>query len=180
MRIVVTGITGFIGRNLLETIRDDGNEYLCLVRGESDLSECSCPDNIVCRITNFSSEDLCERLTGAEVVLHMAGQMGAYGIPYEQFEEVNYLLTKRIVEACSAANVKQLIYISTPGVIGLGKRLSTEDAPYAPRNPYEQTKMQAELAVLRGGGKLYHFATGFCIWSGGYTTDQDVQKYRPT
>lgn len=153
MRIIVTGITGFIGKNLLKTIAGNENQYICLVRKESNLAGLVKAENIEYRVTSFNQDELIGNFKDADVVIHMIGQMGAYGVPYERFEKVNCSLTKEVVNACIAANVQQLVYVSTPGVQGFGKRLCNEEEPYAPRNPYEQTKVIAEQAVIDGLSK---------------------------
>lgn len=150
MKIVVTGITGFIGKNLLKAIVGDENQYVCLVRKSSNMKELSRADNIKFLVSDFCVSELTQIFQDIEVVIHMAGQIGAYGVTWEAFEEGNVILTENIVEACNIAGVKQLIYVSTPGVIGFGKRLSGEEEPYAPRNLYEQSKVMAEQAIIGG------------------------------
>lgn len=150
MRIAVTGITGFIGRNFLKTIIDDENEYVCLVRKESNVADLKKARNITYRTVAFNEGDLAVALVDTDVVIHMIGQMGGYGVPLSRYEDTNCKLTQGMVQACISAGVKQLIYISTPGVQGFGKRLCLESAPYAPRNAYEQTKVRAEQIIIGG------------------------------
>ena len=152
MKIIVTGITGFIGKNFSKAVANNENQYVCLVRRTSCTENLVKVENIKYSISDFSVGNLTESFMGADAVIHMAGQIGAYGITEECFMEGNCDLTKNVMEACETANVKQLIYVSTPGVIGFGKRLSTEEAPYAPRNMYERTKCIAEQALLHTGG----------------------------
>ncbi len=149
MKIIVTGITGFIGKNFSKAVTDNENQYVCLVRRTSRTENLVKAENIKYSISDFSVENLTESFIGADAVIHMAGQIGAYEITEERFREGNYNLTRDVMQACKAANIKQLIYVSTPGVIGFGKRLSTEEAPYAPRNLYEQTKAQAEQFIIQ-------------------------------
>lgn len=150
MQVAVTGITGFIGRNMLDTIINDGNRYICLVRPESNIANLKKPDNVLFKAVNFNTDELYTLLDNVDVVIHMIGQMGGYGTSVNSFRETNCKLTERMVKACISANVKQFIYLSTPGVQGFGKRLCKESEPYAPRNMYEQTKMEAEQIVIKG------------------------------
>lgn len=150
MKVVITGITGFIGKNLLKIIADDENQYICLVRKSSNVGCLVKASNIEYRVIDWSQQEISDSVVNADVVIHMIGQMGAYGVTYDQFESANCLMTKYIVDACHKGGVRQLIYISTPGVAGFGKRLSKEDEPYAPRGMYEQTKIIAEKTVIEG------------------------------
>ena len=152
MKIIVTGITGFIGRNFAKAVADNGNQYVCLVRKTSYTDNLIKAKNIEYIITDFSVKNLSQTFADADAVIHMAGQIGSYGITEERFIEGNYNLTKNVMQACDIANVKQIVYISTPGVTGFGKRLSTEKDSYAPRGMYEQTKEMAEKAILTYGG----------------------------
>lgn len=150
MKIIVTGITGFIGKNFSKAIADNENQYICLIRKTSHTDNLTKANNIEYIVTDFSAGNLTEIFTDAAAVIHMAGQMGAYGITEERFRKGNCELTRNVMQACDAADVKQLIYVSTPGVTGFGKRLSTEEDSYAPRGMYEQTKAQAEQLIIKG------------------------------
>ena len=147
MKVVVTGITGFIGRNFAKTM-DDGNDYIDLVREESKVDFLKGLENVRIMRINFTYDELLTILKGKDVVIHMIGQMGGYGIPREKFEKVNCDLTRDIVNVCIEAGIKQFIYLSTPGVQGFGKRLCVETDPYAPRNSYEETKVEAEKIII--------------------------------
>lgn len=149
MKIAVTGITGFIGKNLIQTLANSENQYICLIRNTSDITGLEQADNITFRETDFWSSELVSELRGIDAVIHMIGRMGGYGIPVDSFKDINLRLTENMVNACILAQVKQFIYLSTPGVQGFGKRLCREEEPYAPRNAYEQTKADAEKMIIK-------------------------------
>lgn len=149
MKVAVTGITGFIGKNLFHKIVDDDNKYLCLVRETSKTAGLGKAENIEFRVVNFEHANLTVQLKGIDVVIHMIGQMGGYGVPAEDYMRINCNLTKNMIDACKDAKVKQFIYFSTPGVQGFGKRLCCEEEPYAPRNLYERTKAEAEKIIIQ-------------------------------
>ena len=148
MKILVTGITGFIGRRFAEAIKNDKNEYICLVRENSKTEFLLGYSNAKIVRTDFSKAELDCAVREAELIIHMIGQMGADGVTEAQFEETNCNLTDRLVRAALGTNVKQFIYISTPGVQGFGKRLCLETEEYAPRNIYEKTKVRAEQIII--------------------------------
>ena len=147
LKIAITGITGFIGQYFSKTFNDE-NKYILLVRHSSNVDFLEEKSNIKVIRMGFSEEELEEALVGVDVVVHMIGQMGKYGLPREQFINVNCNLTKKILNACINNEVKQFIYLSTPGVQGFGKRLCVEEDSYAPRNVYEETKVTAERDII--------------------------------
>lgn len=148
MKILVTGATGFIGRNFLQTVQSDMNEYICLVRKTSNTELLGKYPNVVIQESSFCFDELCLSLRDVEIVIHMAGQMGGYGVDAETYEQVNCQMTQDMVNACKVSGVRQFIYLSTPGVQGFGKRLCEEKEVYAPRNPYEETKVRAERLIM--------------------------------
>lgn len=123
MKVAVTGITGFIGKNLFHKIVDDDNKYLCLVRETSKTAGLGKAENIEFRVVNFEHANLTVQLKGIDVVIHMIGQMGGYGVPAEDYMRINCNLTKNMIDACKDAKVKQFIYLSTPGVSGIWKEV---------------------------------------------------------
>lgn len=148
MKVLVTGISGFVGKNFAKKILDDKNEYVCLVRDGSKVDFLDKHSNVQIVRSDFSIYEMAKYIEDVDIVIHMIGQMGGYGIEKSQFEKTNCELTRDILQVCINANVKQFIYISTPGVQGFGKRLCLETEPYAPRNPYEETKVEAEKIVI--------------------------------
>lgn len=150
MRIILTGATGFIGKNFIPKVIEDKNNYICLVRKDSSIDWLLGYQNIAVHKCSFTQGELFMECENAEVVIHMAGQMGGYGITKEQLEITNCELTRCLVNACLKSNVKQFIYLSTPGVQGFGNRLCKEEVPYNPRHDYEKTKVKAEKIIISG------------------------------
>lgn len=149
MTIAITGATGFIGNCLVSNLKNKSDEYVCLVRKESDTTELEKNTGIKIIRTDFSPEEITKILSEVDVLVYLIGQMGEYGVSDDVFYEVNYKLTKQFLEVCLAVKLKQFIYVSTPGVQGFGNRYAIEDLPYAPRNIYEKTKMDAEQLIIR-------------------------------
>lgn len=148
MRILVTGATGFVGKHLVHTLSRQQHEIICPVRKTSKTEEITGVPNIIVDKIDFNNEqDLEKCCQGVHTVIHLAGQMGAYGVPYEVFYQTNCVLTERLLSSAKKAGVMHFIYCSTPGVLGFGKRLAKETEPFAPRNDYEKTKVMAENTV---------------------------------
>ena len=148
MKLLITGSTGFIGRHLVETLSKTDYEIICLVREKSNIHVLPKTKNTIIKKISFEDENqLAKSLQGVHTVIHLAGQMGAFGVPYEKFYQTNCILTEVILRVAQRVGVQHFIYCSTPGVLGFGKRLASEGEPYAPRNPYEKTKVIAENII---------------------------------
>lgn len=89
MKIIVTGITGFIEKNFSKAVANNENQYVCLVRNTSRTENLVKAGNIKCSISDFSVGNLTESFMGADAVIHMIDQIGAYEIIEERFMEKN-------------------------------------------------------------------------------------------
>lgn len=156
MKVLVTGATGFIGRQLLPALQRARHQVVCAVRAATDRTGLSAMGVEIVDIRDDGAME--QALVGCGALIHLAGQMGAYGTPYQAFYETNCTLTERLAKLAVQAGVARFIFCSTPGVYGFGQRLCKEETPYAPRNDYERTKALAEQALIRtcsGTGTAY-------------------------
>ena len=154
MKIVVTGALGHIGSRL---IRD-----LPLVFPEAEIVML---DNLLtqryCSLFNLPTEgkyrfievdildaDLDMLFEGADVVIHLAAITDAPSsfINKEQVEEVNYIATVRVAEACSHAQCA-MIFPSSTSVYGTQQETVDENCSpdeLRPQSPYAEIKLREE------------------------------------
>jgi dihydroflavonol-4-reductase len=153
MRLLVTGGTGFIGSHLAEEGRRRGAEVTVLgltdrpeERANADRLAGQGVEVIPGSITDAA---LCSRAArGATHIFHLAVAMREGGKRDEFFEAVNLEGTRRLLEAAAEARVERFVYCSTIGIFGHRvPGVTREDAPLAPGNVYEQTKVAAERMV---------------------------------
>ena len=134
MKILITGATGFIGRELIRNFPDKEN-ITCIVRKESKfLSELNIK-TINCDLLDKESLKNC--LKDFEIVIHLAGIVNTPS--KKEFEEKNVTLTKNLLYACKANNIKKFIFISTAVVVS------------KVQGPYSQSKIDAEQLVKTSG-----------------------------
>jgi nucleoside-diphosphate-sugar epimerase len=150
---LVTGGTGFLGRRIVERL-------LAQRRPVSVLGRTPAPD-LEARGVRFISAALEDEAavraacSGMASVYHVAARVGVWGRQEEYFR-TNVLGTRAVIEGCRAADVRQLIYTSTPSVVYNGKDFAganeslplTRDCP----SPYPLTKAAAEAEVLAAHG----------------------------
>jgi nucleoside-diphosphate-sugar epimerase len=99
VRIIITGATGFAGRNLAECFHDEGMEVVAT--GRSSLKGVKLRDKGI----SFEKADIRETdqvikaFSPADCVIHCAGK-SADGGTYKEFYDANVIGTRNVVEAC--------------------------------------------------------------------------------
>ena len=146
--ILVTGATGFLGGHILRALLQNGYRVICAARSRQNIKKLREIGHSGSVVDIQEKEALQNCLECCDVVIHLAGQLGEHGIPYNLFYETNCALTEELLLLSDKCGVKQFIFCSTPGVYGFGQRLCKEDSPYAPRNDYEKTKVIAEQRIM--------------------------------
>jgi len=156
MKIVVTGATGFIGSHLVENLLERGYDTSVLVRSPTTqrryrLSWLNEGRAKVFHGDVTDASKVEEAVKGADVVFHLAALLGRWGIPEQQYFRVNVFGTQVVLKQSAKANVDQVIYLSSTGVMGRLKSIPGDVSdPCNPTTPYERSKYQAELLVKRG------------------------------
>lgn len=149
MHVLVTGGTGFVGKHLVHALLKNNNTVRLLVRKSSNIKEFE-GSGVEFSYGDISNKDsLTEALQNIDIVYHLAGQVGQWGLPDEQFYAINVQGTQNLLEAGLATGIKQFIYCSTPGVQGKGHLQAKESEPYNPPYIYEKTKCEAEKLSLK-------------------------------
>ncbi len=150
MKIIITGATGFVGRNIAENFHD--NNLHVVATGRS----LKIGDELKNKGIRFKKADildlnqLTDAFTPADCVIHCAGKHGDWG-EYKDFFEVNVAGTRNVIEACWRCKIKKIIFISTPSIYYTGKDRYdiSESDPLPDRQlPYGKTKLTAEKELL--------------------------------
>jgi nucleoside-diphosphate-sugar epimerase len=153
MRVLVTGVTGFVGAVLARHLAGDGtNEIVAPVRRPLELPGIATP--IVGEIG--PATDWRPLLTGVEGIVHCAGrahQMAdSANDPLAAFRNTNTAGTLALAEAAAMAGVRRFVFVSSVKVHGeggtAGRPFSEVDHP-APADPYAVSKWEAEQGLTR-------------------------------
>jgi nucleoside-diphosphate-sugar epimerase len=153
MRILVTGASGFIGRELCIQLASAGLDVVALSRKPIDL-----PAKVTTIVVNslLAYDSLPTLFKGVDCVVHAAGlahvsssgESREFGLYYR----VNVELTKRIMLSAAKSGVSRFIYISSARVFSdvesNGLPFKETDPP-TPVGPYAESKFQAESAVRK-------------------------------
>jgi dihydroflavonol-4-reductase len=147
MRILVTGATGFTGGHLARHLARQGHEVGALVRPESiDRARALQQEGIQIRRGDLTDAAAVGRAAnGCEVVYHIAATYREAGQSDAAYTRVNVDGTRHVLEAARAAGARRVVHCSTGGVHGhIEHPPANEDAPFAPGDVYQRTKLDAE------------------------------------
>ena len=156
MNVLLTGGTGFLGRRVVKSLREDGVQVRCLVRPSSDVRS----------LQNFVGQDLwggveivpgelsnidsCRRLIGeSDTVCHVAASLsGGTAVMF-----LNTVIpTRSLLTAAAQVGVRRFVQISSLGVYGaaglstgaqLDERTPLDSHPEL-RDPYTYSKIVQE------------------------------------
>ncbi len=122
MKIIVTGATGFIGKEIVSEL--SGKNFKIYQIGNSNVKKQS-PDAKFYKIDITKFENVCElkELNEVDVVIHSAGLAHQFGnIKKERFFKTNVEGTRNILELAVNLKVKHFVLISSTAVYGVKKK----------------------------------------------------------
>ena len=162
MKVLLTGVAGFIGSHLAEHLLAQGDEVLGLDSFDSYLYPAAVKERNAERLLGRARFELVrgdlghaallrELAQGVDVVAHLAALAGVRPSLAEpaRYARTNVEGTLNVLEACRAAGVQRLVFASSSSVYGARERGSapfSEDEPCArPASPYAASKRAGEL-----------------------------------
>ena len=164
MRSLVTGVAGFIGSTLAETLVERGDrvigidsflDYYDRAIKERNLETLATGDNFELVEGALQDVNVHEILGRCDRVFHLAAQAGvraSWGTEFSIYTTNNILATQRLLEAAVDTDIEAFVFASSSSVYGDKAELPMrEDVPLHPVSPYGVSKLAAEKLV-----ELYH------------------------
>lgn len=149
---VVTGATGLVGRAVLRALAGRGARVRAVVRTPVDLTDATEVRALGDLSGRVAWAAALERI---DTVIHLAARVHVMREdapdPLAAFRAVNVDATRRLAEAAAQAGVRRFVFVSSIKVNGertTGRPFTPSDRP-APRDPYAQSKLEAEAALER-------------------------------
>lgn len=144
--ILVTGASGFVGRQLCDRLQERGDQIRMSAR-RADGKSILVGD--VCDATDWHLA-----LQGVETVIHLAARVHVMDDsaedPLAEFRRVNVGGTLNLARQAAAASVRRLVFVSSIKVNGAGtpsgKPYTADDFP-EPADPYGIAKRDAEVGL---------------------------------
>lgn len=173
MTILVTGVAGFIGSNIVKAIYkqfvapkvvgiDNMNDYYDVRLKESRLAELESYPGFQFVKGNIADKSLINDIFEQykpEIVVNLAAQAGVRSsiTNPDAYIESNIIGFYNILEACRCHEVEHLVYASSSSVYGINEKIpySTDDKVDNPVSLYAATKKSNEL-MAHAYSKLYN------------------------
>ena len=153
MKIVVTGVGGFLGGALAQRLLEQGHQLRTLSRRPLPQWE-----SLGVEVLRGSLEDrhsVLQACQGVDEVFHVAAKAGVWG-SFAEYWDSNVEGTKNIVEGCQSHRVARLVHTSSPSSTFDGKDClgADESKPYPEHflNYYSETKAAAEQVIIAANG----------------------------
>lgn len=147
MRWLLTGATGFTGRQLRDALRMRGEQVTTV--GRSPENDCRCD------LADADGLAAVVRRVGPAKVVHLAAVASVlHGSPAD-FQAVNVRGTENLIRACAAlTSPPALTLASSSHVYGAHAGVIGEDAATMPISDYGRSKLAMEAAARRWADKL--------------------------
>jgi UDP-glucose 4-epimerase len=161
MNVLITGVNGYIGRNLIYRLKQEKN--ICKIIGidkEIDLTELRKlnGDGIYYRLNLLDFDELLDftRSIDIDVVFHLAGIKYARqsDLDYLNFQANNVQATINLVKTLSTKSIDKLIFSSSCSVYGPSELISDENSPLNPISVYARNKIDCENIIAETFKKL--------------------------
>jgi dTDP-glucose 4,6-dehydratase len=186
LRIVITGVQGFIGSHLAEVSLERGHDVTGIARspssaGQARIARFSAAQNFHLRYTDLATEasGLTEH---AEIIFHLAARTSQdYGrLDPLTFARDNYIASSNLLEDARRHRVSRFIQTSTGEVYGpITTGSHEENSCLKPSNPYAATKAASDL-LLQAYHATYKFPGIIARPANVYGAWQNPQKVIPT
>jgi predicted dehydrogenase/nucleoside-diphosphate-sugar epimerase len=149
--VVVTGGTGFLGREVARALLAAGDDVRVVARRTPP--EWDKIPGVTYVVADISQPIAADVMAGAQAIIHCAAETAG---GWEQHQKNSVNTTEEVLQAAASANVKRVIHVSSISVLAVparGERLTDDGALEAsPRTggPYAWGKIESErLAVTR-------------------------------
>ena len=153
--IAVTGASGFIGRHLIQALRDWKLPFVCLARSSSRFSDAVRPSapSVPVRTVNFEDiESIQAGLNGCRTLIHVLGLINGTD---ETLFKTNVTITGNLVTAAGRlpSSLEKFIFVSSAAAFGS-------------HGPYGQSKLKAEALIKQSGLPYLIFRPTFIYGTG--------------
>jgi nucleoside-diphosphate-sugar epimerase len=160
LRLLVTGVSGFIGSRLALRLQRSGIDVVFTGRDANEIERARLRELAAAGV-NVKLGDLREATFVRDVVadrnavLHLAAAQHEGHMSDEYFHSINVEATRLLLKASAAAGVRRFVYGGTMGIHGASGTVPIrENSPTDPLNIYTRTKLAAESLVREFSGRM--------------------------
>jgi UDP-glucose 4-epimerase len=177
MKIVITGVAGFIGANLARTLIEAGHEVLGIDNLSYGVKE-NIPVGVQFHLTDIRDLELAGLFARADVVFHLAAKNCISDCQNDPVEtaDINVTGTVNVFEAARKARVRKIIYAESSALYEGSAVFPTPESEVRPESFYALSKLASihfSGAYHRFFGMTFTALRYFCVYG-------PVQDYRRT
>lgn len=177
MKIVITGVAGFIGANLARTLVEAGHEVLGIDNLSYGVKE-HIPGSVQFHLVDIRDSEIVRLFAGADVVFHLAAKNCISDCQNDPVEtaDINVTGTVNVFDAARKAGVRKVIYAESSALYEGSAILPTPESGVRPESFYAVSKlagMHFAEAYRRYFGMTFTALCYFCVYG-------PVQDYRRT
>ena len=110
LKIIVTGASGFIAKNLRKYLSEKNIELISISR--NDFENFKCETKIISK--NYEEKNILKKIKNSDALIHLVG-IGRQSVNTD-YDMINTELTKHIVNLSKKAKIKKIIFLSGLGV----------------------------------------------------------------
>lgn len=179
MKILVTGVAGFIGSNLALRLLKEGHEVVGLDNLAYGPKE-QIPEGVAFHQLDVRSKDIYPNFEGCEVVFHLAAKNCISDCQIDPVEtaDINVTGTVNVFEAAKRAGVRKVIYAESSSVYEGVDLIPTPETAEKPQSFYAMSKM-ATMFFADAYRRFYNVESTalryFCV----YGARQDYRRTIP-
>jgi len=173
--MLVTGASGFLGRAVCAELLARGRPVAALVRRPG--SEPPGTVAVAGDLTDAASIGAAVRSAAPDCVLHLAAEIGTQRDSGKIYQ-VNVRGMRRLVDACEAAGVRRLVFVSTVVTGDARGALLTEDTPLPVQTPYGRSKEEGERILRESTLEGIVIRPGHIYGPGGWYASEVITRLR--
>jgi nucleoside-diphosphate-sugar epimerase len=172
-KVLVTGGLGFIGKHLIDALRELGKDVIVLDNLSRVVNPTLRPDTSFVDVDIRDAKQIAPVMKGVDLVFHTAANAnGTISVTDPRFDfETNVVGSFNVAESATKAGVKRFVYLSSASVYGRPQHFPmNEEHPRRPFVPYGASKLAGELGCLafhHSAGLPVVVARPFCVYGPG-------------
>lgn len=142
LKVLITGVAGFIGSNLADRLLSEGYEVVGIDNLSYGVKE-QIPASVEFHQLDIRSKDIYPAFSGIDAVFHFAAKNSIIDCQNDPLEtaDINVTGTVNVFLASSRANVRKVIYAETSAIYEGSQKLPTPETDEHPQSFYAVSKM---------------------------------------